>query len=341
MMMIRSVFTNITIYFQRFTHFFGQKHRTKTKWALGLMVLWFCFCLPRPLFDVPISPVVEDSDGNLLGARIASDGQWRFPPIEQVPEKFERCILEFEDRYFYQHLGINPLAIGRALKQNIRNQEVISGGSTITMQVIRLARGVKNRNIFSKMAEAVMSVRLSLTASKRRVLQLYASNAPFGGNVVGLEAASWRYYNKKPKDLSWGEAATLAVLPNAPAMIHVSKNRDALLAKRNRLIDRLIEKKELDPNEGELAKEEPLPAEPLPLPQLAPHLLERVFAEKTAGYWGGGKTKQKRRLTQLCRHKSIKYCRYIIKSWQVKAFITWRQSSLILKRMKLSPIPET
>lgn len=261
-------------------YFFWKRHRRKTQIGSAVLLLAYWFCIPSPLFDTPTSTILEDKDGNLLGARIAADGQWRFPALDSVPTKFEACILEFEDRYFYYHIGVNPLALVRAVGQNLRNTKVVSGGSTLTMQVIRMARNKKNRNIFSKLIEAIMATRLTLTYSKKSVLSLYAANAPFGGNVVGIEAASWRYFGKRPADLSWGEAATLAVLPNAPALLHLSRNREALVAKRNRLLDRLILRGVMPADDGALAKAEPLPEAPLPLPQLAPHLLDRAYSEK-------------------------------------------------------------
>jgi penicillin-binding protein 1C len=224
--------------------------------------------------------VLEDQNGNLLGARIATDGQWRFPQHDLVPEKYAACLVEFEDRHFYWHLGVNPLALGRAFIQNMSNRRIVSGGSTITMQTIRLARKNKPRSVFTKLVEAIMATRLELTHSKKSILALYAAHAPFGGNVVGIEAASWRYFGKNPKELNWAESATLAVLPNAPALIHVSRNRQALFNKRNRLLERLILRGVLDRTSGDLAKEEPLPDAPLPLPQLAPHLLDRAFKEQ-------------------------------------------------------------
>ena len=223
--------------------------------------------------------VLEDAEGSLMGARIASDGQWRFPYNDTIPDKFAKAIVEFEDRHFYQHLGVNPGAFLRAIGQNLKNGRVVSGGSTITMQVIRLARKGKKRTVFQKLIEAIQATRLELTNSKRHILALYASNAPFGGNVVGLEAASWRFYGKSPRTLSWAEAATLAVLPNSPALIHPGRNRTALLKKRNRLLDRLRVANKMDRTTCELAKDEPLPEQPLALPQLAPHLLDRAFQE--------------------------------------------------------------
>lgn len=234
----------------------------------------YLFCLPRDLFrDVSYSTVIEDRNGELLGARIADDGQWRFPPADDVPEKFKAAIIEFEDRWFLWHPGVNPVAIARAAVGNIKAGRVTSGGSTITMQVIRLSRG-KERTLWQKIVEAALATRLELRHSKRHILALYAAHAPFGGNVVGLEAASWRYFGRPPEELSWGETATLAVLPNSPADIHPGRNRDKLLEKRNRLLDNLHKRGKLDSLDLELAKDEPLPLEPVALPRDARHLTE-------------------------------------------------------------------
>ncbi len=260
--------------------FLFKKHKIKTFIGLGILALMFWFCLPNPLFNDPTSMVLEDRESNLLGARIAQDGQWRFPYSDSLPDKYVKCLVEFEDRSFYWHAGVNPLALGRAVVQNLKNQGVVSGGSTITMQTIRLSRKNAPRNVLTKIIEAIMATRLETTYSKREILAFYASNAPFGGNVVGLEAASWRYFGKSPKQLGWAEAATLAVLPNSPALIHPGRNRQALLNKRNRLINRLILRGYVDKTTGELAQEEPLPEQPLALPQLAPHLLDRAFKEQ-------------------------------------------------------------
>ncbi len=244
-------------------------------WALyTVLVIWWLFCLPRPLFRDPASVVLEDRHGELLGARIAADGQWRFPVMDSVPERYVRALVEFEDKRFFRHSGVDVWAIGRALRQNLSRGRVVSGGSTITMQVIRLARKRHSRNLFNKLVEAVMATRLELGCSKREILALYASYAPFGGNVVGLDAASWRYFGKSPRLLSWAEAATLAVLPNSPALIHPGRNRAALLAKRNRLLARLFQKGIIDDVAYRLAVDEPLPDAPLPLPSEAPHLLD-------------------------------------------------------------------
>ncbi len=242
----------------------------------AFILLWYAFCLPRKLFDYPYSTVVSDRNWELLGARIAEDGQWRFPASDTVPEKFKTCLLEFEDRYFQYHWGINPVSVVRAVVQNIRSGRVVSGGSTITMQTIRLARK-GDRTFGEKLVEMLWATRLEFRYSKRKILALYASHAPFGGNVVGLEAASWRYFGHTSNVLSWAEAATLAVLPNAPAQIHMSKNRRILLEKRNRLLKRLLDNHMVDASTYELALTEPLPGEPLPLPQITPHLVSYCY----------------------------------------------------------------
>lgn len=241
--------------------------------ALSLLLLWL-FCLPRDLFrDTPYSTVVTDRDGELLGARIADDGQWRFPPCDSVPEKFAVALTEFEDRWFRWHPGVNPASLLRAAVGNVKAGHVTSGGSTITMQVIRISRR-KSRMLWQKLIEAFMATRLELSHSKDGILALYASHAPFGGNVVGLEAAAWRYCGCPASELSWAETAMMAVLPNSPSLMHPGKNRDALLAKRNRLLGRLQERGLLDSIGFRLACEEPLPEAPLPLPDCAPHLVE-------------------------------------------------------------------
>lgn len=243
--------------------------------AVAILLLGYIFCLPRNLFKgVSYSTVVESAEGDLLGARIAADGQWRFPPCDTVPERFATALIQFEDRHFRYHPGVNPVSLLRAARDNFRNGRIVSGGSTITMQVIRLSRQ-KERTLWQKLIESVLATRLELRYSKRKILSLYASHAPFGGNVVGLEAASWRYFGRPASELSWGESATLAVLPNAPATLHPGRGREELLKKRNRLLHRLLEHGDISPETYEAACEEPLPAEPLPLPSLASHYVER------------------------------------------------------------------
>ncbi len=258
-------------------HYFKNLSRkSKIKWGILLVLLtWFWLSLPAKLFHAPTSFVITDKDGNLLNAAIASDGQWRFPYNDKVPEKFAKCITTFEDKRFYYHPGVDPIALGRAMKQNISSKKTVSGGSTLTMQVIRLYKQNNKRSIWNKLSESILAIRLECSYSKKSILAMYASNAPFGSNVVGLDAAAWRYYGRSAEQLSWGEMAALAVLPNAPSLVHPGKNREILLRKRNELLDKLVDNKTIDKTTGDLAKMEPLPGEPKALPQLAPHLLDR------------------------------------------------------------------
>ena len=247
------------------------------------LFIWYFFCLPSPLFKSKTSTVLEDSNGNLLSAKIADDGQWRFPLNNKIPQKFKECIVQFEDRGFYTHWGVSPNAIARAIKQNLTEKRTISGGSTITMQVIRMARKGQKRTFFEKLIEIILATRLEFSYSKKEILSLYASNAPFGSNVVGIDAASWRYFGREPAKLSWAEAATLAILPNSPSLIYPGKNQERLLKKRNRLLDRLFVAKIIDKETCELSKQEPLPGKPHAIPQIAPHLLQRAAQEQFAG----------------------------------------------------------
>lgn len=245
-------------------------------------VILFWKSLPSELFHSPYSTVTMDRNGELIGASIASDGQWRFPPTDLIPEKFVKSITTFEDRHFFRHFGVNPFSVVRAMKTNIRSKKNVSGASTLTMQVIRLSRNKHSRTVWEKLVEMVLAIRLELSKSKREILALYASHAPFGGNVVGLESASWRYFGRRPDQLTWAEAATLAVLPNSPALIHPGKGREILLAKRNLLLEKLQQNGVLDAMTCSLAKKEPLPPKPHPIPMIAPHLHDRIRIETSA-----------------------------------------------------------
>ncbi len=231
---------------------------------------------PMPRFDKPCSTVVLASDGQLLGARIAADGQWRFPKNDTVPEKFRICLIQFEDQYFQYHPGVNFFALCRAAAQNLKARKVVSGGSTISMQVARLAGNGRERSVGNKIVEIFSAVKLELFNRKRTIISLYASNAPFGGNLVGLDAACWRYFGHSASHLSWAEAATLAVLPNAPSLIFPGNNDQKLKVKRDKLLKRLLERKIIEPLDYELALEEELPAKPFALPDHSFHLTERI-----------------------------------------------------------------
>lgn len=264
---------------------------TKNKYSLQLvfcvLILWICLMhlwIPKPFISKPYSTLLYTTETSgrevLLGARIASDGQWRFPSGSEVPGKFAICLTQYEDKRFWYHPGIDPFALMRAVQLNLTQSRVVSGGSTLTMQLARIARGNQSRTVGQKVIEMLWALYLECSYSKAEILRMYASNAPFGGNVVGIEAAAWRYFGREAKDLSWAEQATLAVLPNSPALIHPGRNRAELKQKRDKLLLRLYEKHILDKTEYELACMEALPEKPLPLPNEAPHLLERLAIER-------------------------------------------------------------
>ncbi len=250
---------------------------------LGFVFLSFVLFVPVVEFSDPLGTAILDREGRLLGAATASDGQWRFGAPEEIPDKFRHALVEFEDHRFDLHPGVDPLALARAAWQDLRAREIVSGGSTLTMQVVRLSRHGRNRTLGEKAIECLLALRLELSHSKDEILGLYAGYAPFGGNTVGLEAAAWRYFGRKAQDLSWAEAATLAVLPNAPALIHPGRNQEALLLRRNSLLKRLHRRGNLDALGLELAQAEPLPSPPRPMPRLAPHLLDRSRREHPEG----------------------------------------------------------
>lgn len=174
------------------------------KWTIavlaGLILLFFL--LPVIRFPSDYATVLTDRHHHLLGAHIARDEQWRFPPGDSVPDKFTKALLLFEDEYFFQHPGINPVSLLRASWSNLKSRRIVSGGSTLTMQVVRLARPAP-RNLLHKTKEMVLALRLEAALSKDSLLAVYAAHAPFGGNTVGLEAAAWRYFNRPPHQLTW------------------------------------------------------------------------------------------------------------------------------------------
>ena len=244
-----------------------------------LIVLWWNL-LPTPLFDKPYATVLLDRKGEIIDMQVAADGQMRFEDMHELPERYVLSLLMFEDKNFIYHRGVDWWAIVRALIANIKNGRIVSGGSTLSMQVVRLFRDNPPRTIWEKIKELVLTIRLEQSYSKKEILELYATHAPFGGNVVGLQAASLKYFNRSPKELSWAEAALLAVLPNAPSLIYPGKNNLQLKNKRDRLLARMHKYGIISDDSYELALKEPLPAHLFERPSLAPHLLARAQKEK-------------------------------------------------------------
>lgn len=279
-----------------------KKHKIKLIIAVIFLTVYY-FSLPKQLFNKPTSTVIESTEGELLGAKIANDGQWRFPQNNSVPEKFKQCVIQFEDAYFYKHPGFNPVSIVKALTANFKSKKVKRGGSTLTQQVIRMSRENPKRTYFEKLKEIILATRLEFRYSKEKILSLYASNAPFGGNVVGLDIASWRYFGRFPNELSWAESATLAVLPNAPSLIYPGKNQQLLFEKRNRLLKKLFNEKIIDKLTYKLAVLEELPQKPYSILQIAPHLLQQV-----------AKTNQGKRIRTSVKKELQKHVNTIVKT---------------------------
>lgn len=268
--------------------------------ALLLILLW----PPQAGSRHRYSTTLWSADGQLLGAAVSADGQWRFPPAgspvdadgagnadstgtskpsdknlaQAQNSRYQLALIAFEDRRFAGHLGLDSRALVRALRDNLSSGSIVSGASTISMQTARLLYGNRSRTYAQKLLELLTAFRLEFRMSKTDLLDLYASLAPYGANVVGIEAAGFRWFGRPSDQLTWAEAALLAVLPNSPALIHPARGRDQLLAKRNRLLDFLAQQGQLDSADLSLALSEPLPAEPLPMPRLAPHLTASAAA---------------------------------------------------------------
>ena len=245
---------------------------------LALVIGWWYF-LPTPLFTVPYSTVILDGKGEIMGMTVASDGQYRVSGRGRLSMKYMVALMCFEDKRFLTHPGVDPLAVGRALWLNVRSGSVVSGGSTLTMQVIRLSRGNPPRTIPEKILEMLLAIRLEQSFTKWEILNMYVDHAPFGGNIVGIQAASLKYFNRQPDELSWAEAALLAVLPNAPALMYPGKNMPGLKGKRDALLRVLYEQGYFDQGDLEMAMAEPLPGQVYSPECIAPHLLARAYGQ--------------------------------------------------------------
>ncbi|MEQ8469811.1 MAG: penicillin-binding protein 1C [Marinoscillum sp.] len=226
------------------------------------------------------SQVILANDSSFLRVFLNTQEQWCLPPqlSQNIPANLKTAVLTYEDKYFYTHPGINPVALIRAAYLNAKHGRVISGGSTITMQVARMIRN-EERTLFQKILEIFLALKLEVKYSKEELLDEYLSHAPYGSNIRGYLAASYRFYDKHPDQLSWAEAATLAVLPNAPGMVFPSKNNSELKRKRDELLLKLRNEEMIDLETYELSLLEPVPGEIIPFPLAAPHLTEKIHRE--------------------------------------------------------------
>lgn len=243
---------------------------------VSLSYIYVDFNVDRMKADIEsrYSQIVLDSKGKIIGAYLNSDEQWHVKGDEKVPPRLEAAVLTFEDREFYKHRGVNYLAILRAIKTNIVNRKRI-GASTITMQVAKMYKN-RDRSYLSKIFEIVEAKKMENNLSKNEILQLYLNNAPYGSNIVGYRTASLLYFEKEPVNLTWAEGALLAVLPNSPGLMHIEKNRERLLKKRNRLLKTMFDNKIITESQYRLSLKEQLPEKRYYFDSLAPHLTRRL-----------------------------------------------------------------
>jgi penicillin-binding protein 1C len=275
----RHLFSLFVSFVKRFT--FKHKFITITAAILLAIALWLLIP-PRPPFPDSYSRVVYDCRGGLLRVTSAPDGQIRFPlPADPLPRKYIAALTACEDRRFFAHPGVDPLALAKSLFVNIRSGRRLRGGSTITMQVARLSHP-KKRSYFNKALECAGALKLSLHMNKQALLRLYAGHVPMGGNIVGVHAASWRYFGKPLSQITWAEAALFTVLPNSPSALNLVKERPRLKEKRDRALAILLHRGLIDSMSCSLSQCEPLPSPANRMPFRAPHFAGRVLASSGA-----------------------------------------------------------
>ncbi len=247
--------------------------------------IWFywVYSSPGTLFPDDYSTPVYDCNGRLLRVFLSQDEQVRFPWKNiTLPDKYVVSLVAFEDKRFYRHNGVDCRALVHAIITNTLTGERKRGGSTITMQVARLSKP-KSRTVFNKIRECAAAFKYTVHFSKQEILQIYAAHVPMGGNIVGIQAASWRYFGKPVSELTWAEAALFVVLPNSPSAINLEKQRDKLLHKRNLLLQKLYDNKIIDLMTRDIAFQEPLPPAGNQIPFLAPHFCYQVIQNNAIG----------------------------------------------------------
>ena len=229
--------------------------------------------------DLELSKTVLDRNGRLLRSYVTSQGRWRLPATrEQVDPRYLDVLLAYEDKRFFQHHGVDPLAFGRAALQFITHGEIVSGGSTITMQIARLLEPRAQRSIYIKLREAVRAIELERSLTKDEILGLYLTLAPYGGNLEGIRAASLAYFGKEPRRLTPGEAALLVALPQSPELRRPDRFHTAAKRARDRVLDRMARHGMFSESEIEHAKMEPVPHVRKRMPMIAPHAADDAVA---------------------------------------------------------------
>ena len=238
--------------------------------------LCIVFLLLNLLFPLPdkveYSPIVTDNKGELMHAYLTGEEKWRMrTTLNEISPLLRKIIVQKEDRYFYRHPGVNPLAVAKAFIRNILKMKRTSGASTITMQVAR-ALEPKKRTYFNKLAEMFRALQLEMKYSKDEILTLYLNLLPYGGNIEGVKAASYIYFGKSPDHLSLAEITALSIIPNRPSSLVIGKNNELITRERNRWLQRFATEQIFTRKEIADALEEPLAATRRPVPRLAPHL---------------------------------------------------------------------
>jgi penicillin-binding protein 1C len=230
--------------------------------------------------DLAFSTVVLDREGRLLRPYPTLEGRWRLPvAVEDVDPRLFALLFAYEDRRFRSHVGVDPIAFLRAAVQLVTNRRIVSGGSTLTMQVARLMEPRSERSVLAKLRQAVRAVQLERTLSKDEILALYLGLAPYGGNLEGIRAASLAYFGREPRRLSLGEAALLVALPQSPEARRPDRAPQAARAARDRVLDRVAAAGLVPADEIAQAKAEPVPSARLAMPALAPHAADQAVAD--------------------------------------------------------------
>jgi penicillin-binding protein 1C len=241
---------------------------------------WIASLGPAPIGEgLAFSTLVVDRDGKLLRPYTTPEGRWRLPATrENVDPRFLTLLLAYEDKRFPTHRGVDALAFGRAFSQLAVNGRIVSGASTITMQVARLLEPRVERSLTAKLRQMVRAIEIEHALSKDEILALYLSLAPYGGNLEGVRAASLAYFGKEPRRLTLGEAAMLVALPQSPEQRRPDRSVDAARNARDRVLDRVGLAGVVPPDEIARAKQEPVPDGRKPMPMLAPHAADAVVA---------------------------------------------------------------
>ena len=248
-----------------------------------IFAAWVVSLGPLPLDKArEVSTSVVDRNGKLLRAYAMADGRWRLPLDARtgVDPIYQKLLLAYEDRRFRTHAGVDPLALGRAAFQVLTRGHIVSGGSTITMQLARLIEPRRERTLYAKLRQIVRAIEIERQMSKDEILDLYLAMAPFGGNLEGVRAASIAYFDKEPKRLSLAESAVLVALPQSPETRRLDRHPEAARAARDRVLDRMVEEGVIAEEDAISAKANPVPRLRRPMPMLAPHSADQAIVSE-------------------------------------------------------------